>query len=328
MTTWFPGHMKTTLKRLRDSVSKNDVIVEVRDARIPLSSRNPALETLAANRKRVVVYNKCDLAFPSAGDLCKTRALNSVRAFEETYVETLARWETIQTLRRYVGTVSNVPECIKRLLQLLQKLTYSDHAASNRTVKVFVVGMPNVGKSSVMNALRHASLHRRKVAVVGSHPGVTRNVGEVVRLFEGKNVYMVDTPGIMLPTILQPEDAIKFALVHAMKDGRLHNAVVVDYLLYRLNLIDPNTYTRLSSPTNDVSTFLHNAAVHTGKLGKGGTVNDDLIASYVLQLYRTGFFGAFVLDSMEEEQWQQRLALEKNLVRRNQRRVCSTRKKA
>ena len=168
-----------------------------------------------------------------------------------------------------------------------------------------VVGMPNVGKSSLLNALRGLGMHKGKAAHTGAQPGITRKIGTTVKIIEGTegtdNVYLVDTPGVFIPYVPNDEAMLKLALCGTVKDTVIPPTILADYLLFQFNKHYPSIYAEYSVPTNDIVEFITSVAKRTGKLEKGGTPNEEATALWLIQRWRTGHFGKFLLDEVTTE---------------------------
>ena len=165
-----------------------------------------------------------------------------------------------------------------------------------------VVGMPNVGKSSLLNALRNVSLQRPKAAQTGAQPGVTRKVATGVKILEAtqerEGVFLVDTPGVFIPYVPHAESMLKLALCGCVKDTIIPPTTLADYLLYHINLYNPDQYKHYTPPTNDITEFLSSMAHKTGRLQKGGTPDLEATALWMIQRWRTGHLGKFILDEV------------------------------
>ena len=161
-----------------------------------------------------------------------------------------------------------------------------------------IVGMPNVGKSSLLNALRRVGLSGGKVAHTGAQPGVTRKIGTCVKIFEDDNggAYVLDTPGVFIPHVPSSETMLKLALCGCVKDSILAPVILADYLLYHLNLQDPILYSEYSDPTNDIDDLLKRVALKTGRLRKQGSPDMDGAATWLIQRWRNGHLGRFILE--------------------------------
>lgn len=165
-----------------------------------------------------------------------------------------------------------------------------------------VVGMPNVGKSSLLNALRKMGVQKGKAAFTGAQPGITRKIGTTVKILEGtetgEGVYLMDTPGVFVPYVPNAESMLKLALCGSVKDTIIPPTTLADYLLYHLNLYNPQVYSEYSQPTNDVMDILAAVAEKTGRLKKGGMPDVEASALWMIQRWRNGHLGRFVLDEV------------------------------
>ena len=180
-----------------------------------------------------------------------------------------------------------------------------DHASAIDSLTgtcLMVVGMPNVGKSSLLNALRQMGVHKGKAAFTGAQPGVTRKIGTTVKILEGtetgEGVYLMDTPGVFIPYVPNSESMLKLALCGSVKDTIIPPTILADYLLYHLNLYNPGVYSEYSQPTNNIDDFLARVAQTTGRLKKGGTPDVEASALWAIQRWRNGYLGRFVLDEV------------------------------
>ena len=166
--------------------------------------------------------------------------------------------------------------------------------------------MPNVGKSSLLNALRNVSLGKGKAAKTGDQPGVTRSISSSVKIISASedggtgNVYLLDTPGVFVPYVPDAEAMLKLALCGSVKDSIIAYGTLADYCLYRVNLHDSSAYGQYSEPTNHVLDLLDAVARKTGRLMKGGEPDLEAAALWFVQQWRGGKLGRFVLDEVTE----------------------------
>jgi ribosome biogenesis GTPase A len=199
-------------------------------------------------------------------------------------------------------TTSTSADSVSTILRYLK----SDKSTAHRIAacRAMVVGMPNIGKSSLINTLRNQGVHKAKALKTGEHPGVTRKIGTPVKVVEredGSSVYVLDTPGVFVPYMPDAERMLKLALCGCVKDTIIPPVTLADYLLYQMNLFDPKVYEKWSEPTNEVMPLLNRFAHQVGLLSKGAVPNIEQAAINLVQKWRSGDLGKFVLDDVQEE---------------------------
>lgn len=175
--------------------------------------------------------------------------------------------------------------------------------------------MPNVGKSSLLNALRREGVGKGKVAHTGAQPGVTRKIGTSVKIISdddgsptgggGGGVYLLDTPGVFIPFVPDSTAMLKLALCGSVKDTIIPPTTLADYLLFHINLHCPEVYAQYHQPTNDIWQLLEAIATKSGRLQKGGTPDIESAALWMIQRWRNGHLGRFLLDEVTEDAWLQ-----------------------
>ncbi|XP_074320496.1 short integuments 2, mitochondrial [Silene latifolia] len=216
---WFPGHMAAATRAIRSRLKLADLVIEVRDSRIPLSSRNEELQSMIADKRRIIVLNKKDLANPNI--LPKW-----LRYFESSNQDCLP-----------INAHSKTS--VKKLLGLVE-LKLKEVIAREPTLHVMVVGVPNVGKSVLINSIHQISTIRfpgedkMKRATVGPLPGVTRDIAGF-KIAHRPSIYVLDTPGVLVPSIPDIETGLKLAAAGSVKDSAVGEERIAQYILAVLN---------------------------------------------------------------------------------------------
>ncbi|XP_065699425.1 mitochondrial ribosome-associated GTPase 1 isoform X2 [Patagioenas fasciata] len=346
VASWFPGHMAKGLRQMRASLRRADCLIEVHDARIPLSGRNPMLQEALGIRPHVLVLNKMDLADPRR---------------QPTVLERLKQ----QGCSHVVFTDCQRDGNVKKIVPLVAKLVgdspryhraevrhsseaagvlrrerdvaivrprpcgWRDKAARRRPgfavtaalslvtthlqsteYNILVIGVPNVGKSSLINSLRRLHLKKGKATAVGGEPGVTKAVLTKIQVCEKPLMYLVDTPGVLPPRLGDLETGMKLALCGAIRDHLVGEDIMADYLLYTLNKQQQFRYVRhygLTEACDDIQAVLRRVALAQGRtqrvkvLTGTGDVNMTMLnypaAAYeFLRDFRAGRLGRVTLD--------------------------------
>lgn len=280
---WFPGHMAKTRRKITESLSLVDVVTEVIDARIPVSSRNPELDTLTASKPRLIVLNKADMA-----DMAATRRW--MQYFKEKgFAVMTADCKTGAGIQKYVPLLR---ELLKDKLDAkIQK------GMKNPVVRSMVVGIPNVGKSSFINRLTAGGK-----AKVEDRPGVTRNNQWFT--VEG-GVQLLDTPGVLWPKFEDVEVARHLAFTGAIKDQILDIEEMACLLLEVLRKEYPALLVaRYKLPETDLPEdgweLLQAVGRKRGMLVRGGEIDTERAAIMLLDEYRSAKIGALTLEFPED----------------------------
>ncbi|KNA15751.1 hypothetical protein SOVF_095190 isoform A [Spinacia oleracea] len=216
---WFPGHMAAASRAIRDRLKLADFVIEVRDSRIPLSSTNEELQPLLAGKRRLIALNKKDLANPNI--LPKW-----LRHFESDKQDCLS-------------INAHSKHSVRKLLELVE-LKLKEVISREPTLLVMVVGVPNVGKSALINCIHRISAEhfpvqeKMKKAVVGPLPGVTQDIAGF-KIAHQPSIYVLDTPGVLVPSIPDIETGLKLAATGSVKDSVVGEERIAQYLLAVFN---------------------------------------------------------------------------------------------
>ncbi len=271
---WFPGHMNAARKKAAESMEKVDLVIEVLDARIPQASSNPMIESLRLARQRpcLKILNKSDLADPSA-----TQAwLAHYGAQPQVHAVPLSC--------RKPTEVAKIPGlCLK----------IAPHRGTVlKPLRVMIMGIPNVGKSTLMNALL-----KKRVAKVGDEPAVTKMQQ---RLFLGDNIVLIDTPGMMWPKIAHPTDGLMLAASHAIGVNAIIEEEVATFLaavlLQRYPQLLAARYGIRPDGMDGVGVVEGIAARRSFRV-RGGDLDFEKAAHTLLQDYRSGALGRISLET-------------------------------
>ena len=276
---WFPGHMARTRRKIQESLKLVDAVVEIVDARIPLSSRNPEMDSLTAGKPRMVILNKADLADEAAN----RRWLSY---FKKQGMAAIA-----VDCKSGRGCNQFDPALRELLSDLLEKW---ESKGANRTIRAMIVGIPNVGKSSFINRM-----NRGGKAKVEDRPGVTRQNQWFV--IEG-GTQLLDTPGVLWPKFEDQTVAMRLAFTGAIKDQVLDMEEMACELLGILRRDYPAVLMeryKLEEPLNeDNYDLLHDIGRKRGMLISGGAIDTERASIMLMDEYRGGKLGRITLDSL------------------------------
>ncbi len=279
---WYPGHMTKARRQMQEDIKLVDLVIELVDARIPMSSRNPDIDELGKNKARLILLNKADLANS------QTNAAWT-RYFEEKGY-TVVRMDARS--RAQMKPVNNaILEACKEKIERDRR-----RGIKNRPVRAMVVGIPNVGKSTFIN-----SFAGKACAKTGNKPGVTKGK-QWIRL--NGSVELLDTPGILWPKFEDQSVGLKLALIGSIKDEIL-NIEEMSLELIRLLLRDPEDAAALQaryglSEIEEPLPILEEIARTRSCIKKGGELDYSKAAALLLDEFRSGIIGHFTLERPEE----------------------------
>lgn len=288
---WYPGHMAKTKRQILEDLKLIDVVIELRDARIPVSSQNPDMKELIKNKKQIVVLNKSDLADE-----------------KET-----AKWinyyknKGLSAISIDSSSGKGINNIEKEINNLMQK-EIEENAAKGRIgrpIRVLVLGIPNVGKSSFINRIS-----KKTTMQVGNKPGVTKQK-QWIRL--SNNIELLDTPGVLWPKFESEEIALHLAYTGTIKDDILPKVEIAYRLLkfllynYRENVIERYKLDREKIETILNQDYDENVNIYEimqligkkrGCIVSGGNVDDEKVSNIILEDFRTCRLGKITLETI------------------------------
>ncbi|KAK5882363.1 hypothetical protein CesoFtcFv8_020956 [Champsocephalus esox] len=294
---WFPGHMAKGLKQMRANLKKFKQIgffLNIID--IPFSGRNPAFQETLDVKPHVLILNKMDLA-----DVSK----------EQIILKKLKRNGVKNVL--FTDCLKQRDDNVKKLVPMVVDIIESNprfNRDENTNYCLMAIGVPNVGKSSLINSLRRTYLKKGRASRVGGEPGITRAVLTRIQVCERPVIHLLDTPGVLPPKIESVETGMKLALCGTILDHLVGEEIIADYLLYSLNRLGEFSYVEkygLQEPSDDIQYVLKRIAVKLGKTqrvkaitGVGDitiTVPNCSAAAYdLIRAFRKGQLGQVMLD--------------------------------
>jgi ribosome biogenesis GTPase A len=281
--------MAKTKREIKEDLKLIDVVVELLDSRIPISSHNPDMEEIIQSKKKIVVLNKSDLSD-------ETQNKKWVQYFKSKGVPA-------------VLTDSNSGRGVQDVINEIEKImqdeleAYAQKGRTGRKIRAMILGIPNVGKSSLINRIA-----KKTSATVGNKPGVTKQK-QWIRINE--KVELLDTPGVLWPKFENEQIALNLAFTGTIKDDILERTEIAYYLVkymlsnYRENLcsrykIDEEEIERLLSQPQDENANIYDVMLLIGKkrgaIVSGGNVDDEKTARIILDEFRSGLLGKITLE--------------------------------
>ena len=289
---WYPGHMLKTKKQIIEDLKLIDVVIEILDARIPLSSVNPDIQKIVQNKKRIVLLNKCDLADDN-------ETAKWIKYFSNKNIV------AIKTNSALGNGINQILEAIEKIMEKEIEIAKAKGIA-NKRIRAIILGIPNVGKSSLINRLAN-----KKSAEVGNRPGVTKQK-QWIRL--NNNIELLDTPGVLWPKFEDEKVALNLAYTGTIKDEVIDkvevafNLLQILYSKHRNNLFERYKLTQEEVDNvfiDDENFFTMNLleliAKKRGAIISGGNIDEEKISAIILNDFRTGKLGRITLERVNEE---------------------------
>ena len=278
---WYPGHMTKTRRQIEADLKQVDAVCEIVDARIPVSSRNPDIDAICGDKPRIVILNRMDLADPAA-----------TRIWVEHFRK--KGMAAVPTDCKSRKGISEFEPAVRSVLQ--EKIQRNAARGINRPLRVMIVGIPNVGKSTLIN-----QISGRKGAKAENRPGVTRGKQWVT---VNNGLLLLDTPGILWPRFDDPQVGMMLAYTGAVKEGVIDIEELACFLMELLWRRYPQAVKDrygIDMPADAKGYELLEAAGRKrGFLVARGEINTERMAKVLLDEYRGGKLGKFTLEIPEE----------------------------
>ena len=285
---WYPGHMAKTKRQIIEDMKLVDVVIELLDARIPKSSQNPDIQGMLKNKKKIVILNKSDLA-----DEKETKK----------WIEYFKKKNILA-----IDVDSNQGKGIKQVSQAIEKIMEDELKIQNskgrirKTIRVMIVGIPNVGKSSFINRIS-----KKTTMTVGNKPGVTRQK-QWIRI--GNQIELLDTPGVLWPKFESEEVGLNLAYTGSIKEEILEKTEITYNLLKFLNEnYSSNLYAKYKISEQEIDEIKDNPQYtlelmylrgkKRGALISGGNIDEEKVAKIILDDFKNGRIGKITLEKAE-----------------------------
>ncbi len=278
---WYPGHMTKTKRMMQENIKLIDVVIELVDARVPLSSKNPDIDQIAGNKPRIILINKYDLADP-----------NYTKEWEEYYKDRGFHTSLLNSKQtKEVDKVKNIifEACKERIERNRRR------GMINKPMRAMIVGIPNVGKSTFIN-----SIAKKASAKTGNKPGVTRGK-QWIRI--NKDIELLDTPGILWPKFEDQIVGLHLALIGSIKDEILQSYELAIKLIEFMKEYYPSYLEKRYEITidKDPEAILEDIARRRGCVIRGGELDLDKASNLLLDDFRNGKLGRITLELPEQD---------------------------
>ena len=290
--SWYPGHMAKTMKQVEEDLKLVDIVIEILDARIPISSQNPEVQKLIKDKKKIVILNKSDLANEAETN-------KWIKYFEKKHVPSiLCNSNNGMGANNIVGKINEM---------VTEERNIAQQKGRNKIARAMIIGVPNVGKSSFINRVSSKTAMK-----VGNKPGVTKNK-QWIRL--ANNIELLDTPGVLWPKIADEQTALNLAYTGTIKDDVIDEVEIaynlVKFLMekYRGNLIEryslnSNIIDKINlneelEENERVVEIMNYIGEKRGAVSKGNNIDLEKVSRIVLDDFRNGNLGRITLEIAE-----------------------------
>lgn len=286
---WYPGHMAKTRKQIIEDLKLVDIVIELLDARIPISSQNPDIAEITKNKKKIIILNKCDL---------------SDEKINPKWVQYFKKKE-IPAVLVDSNTGKGIENSIREVERIMEEemQVQAEKGRTGRKIRAMILGIPNVGKSSFINRVS-----KKSTAGVGNKPGVTRQK-QWIRINE--KVELLDTPGVLWPKFESEDVALNLAFTGTIKETILERTEVAYYLTkFLIENYCPNLCERYKIPEEEIKQKLaqeqpENSNIYEimleigrkrGCIISGGNIDEEKTARILLDEFKNGILGKMSLE--------------------------------
>ena len=274
---WYPGHMAKTKKQIIEDLKLIDIVVEILDARMPLASVNPDIQNYIKDKKKIIILNKADLADE-----------NITNEWIKYY-----RSKGINAIAIEANNGKGIPkviDCIKSEYKSIQE-KYIKKGRIGKAIRIMVLGIPNVGKSTFINKLA-----KRNTAKVGNKPGVTKQK-QWIKI--DNNIELMDTPGMLWPRLDDQELAMHLAFVGTIGENSIDNEEIAYYLIEYLKYTYPNKLKErynVEPAEKEAMDIINEIAKKRGAIISGGNINMQKVSDIILNEFRSGKLGRITIE--------------------------------
>ncbi len=287
---WYPGHMAKTRRQIMEDIRLVDIVIELLDARIPISSQNPDIGEIIKNKKKLVVLNKCDLADDKKN---------------KKWIEYFNK-KGIPAVLTDANSGKGIDECVRKIEKIMEEdlNNQAQKGRVGRKIRAMIIGIPNVGKSSFINRIS-----KKTSAGVGNRPGVTKQK-QWIRINE--KVELLDTPGVLWPKFESEEVGLKLAFTGTIKEEILQRTEIAYYLVkfllenyfdllcerYKLNPVDVKIELENNErPENEnIYEIFLMIGRKRGCIISGGNIDEEKTARIILDEFKNGKIGKITLE--------------------------------
>ena len=275
---WFPGHMAKTKREISDKLNLIDIVYEVIDARMPISSKIVDIDDLIKNKPRILIVTKYDL--------CDKEETNKILANYKKNGYNIAPVDLMK------GDTSNIISITNEIMSNINQSRISK-GMKPRSARVLIVGVPNVGKSTLINRLVG-----RKSAGVGNKPGFTKTLSWI-RV--NKDIELLDTPGILWPKLTDQDGAKTLAAFSSIKDEIINIDNIATFILNKLYTLYPSKLKERYDITNldDIVEVYEIIGRKRGALSRGNIVDYEKVSNIIIRDLRNGYFGDITFDRIK-----------------------------